>query len=403
MFKFIKVALLKGVSSIGGLVFIYLVSYYYGMAKVAELSILLSISLGISLFSRLGWDILSIKTLAYRFHSKMYEEARGIIGFFYLRTVALLCISNILVFIAWGEASVLILSILVTNCVFGASILKSSMHPHLSIIGEPGALLLGASLLIILDNNTNLHIEVIDSVLLSGFILNVLIIVCLYLKVGLGKLVANNVDFKEENKQSIWYFMIALNGYFANQGIIWISDSYGSKEIVAEIAIIIKLAVFVTFPLIVSNVIYNPKFSVEIENNDFAKLRSLFYESLRIISILTLPVCVVMVIFSSEILTLFNVDSELASIYLRLFCCSQLVNVLTGNAASVLNLSGNQNIVFIVQISSLLLSLLLSYMLSSYFGGYSVLISFSLTIALQNLVLLFYSLNYLNGNSRKTS
>jgi O-antigen/teichoic acid export membrane protein len=187
-----------------------------------------------------------------------------------------------------------------------------------------------------------------------------------------------------------------LSGQFA------VAQFLSSQEL-ALFAASQKASTIITFILIAVNVVVAPKFSKAFINGNLRELDKIALSSSKIIILLAVPIFFILSIFSESVLSLFgNEYIESKNVFLILLI-GQSINVVTGSVGYLLNMTGHEKDFRNVLLFSGPISILLSFLLTSYFGIIGAAIATAMAISLQNLLALivvkkrlgFNTLNFL--------
>ncbi|MFP3868037.1 MAG: oligosaccharide flippase family protein [Desulfobacteraceae bacterium] len=143
-----------------------------------------------------------------------------------------------------------------------------------------------------------------------------------------------------------WPFL----GIIVFQSILVLGDSpilalFRPPEEVAYYASAVKLATFVTLPILAINSVVPPFFVKFYERQKTEKLEHLACTTARWIYYLTLPMCLTIILLSSELLGFFGPGFRAARWGLIIMAIGQLLCSATGSVFYLLNMTGNQQVV----------------------------------------------------------
>ena len=131
--------------------------------------------------------------------------------------------------------------------------------------------------------------------------------------------------------------------YFIMQSIdVIILTAYEGFESIAYYSVAVKLATVTTLALMSVNIVIAPKIAEIYSSNDFKKLNKIINDSARIIFIISIPVLIILFVFSKAMLGLFGEHYVLARDALLLLLGGQLFSSLCGPGAVYLNMTGKQ-------------------------------------------------------------
>lgn len=175
---------------------------------------------------------------------------------------------------------------------------------------------------------------------------------------------------------------------FSDFIIIWVSSFllafYGDMSEFANYNVAQRVAILISFILIVSNSVYASKYAVLYHNKDFAGLNYIAQRSALIMTLFSVPVFILVVLFSKEIMSVFGVSYGDSVFYLVILSVAQLFNVVTGANGYILIMAGFnkefRNIVVFSAVFTVLLSVIFVY----FFGVYGTAVSTFLGVILKN-------------------
>ena len=162
---------------------------------------------------------------------------------------------------------------------------------------------------------------------------------------------------------------------------IWSSPSEVALFTAAQ-----RTAMLMIFVLTAINTVVAPKFAHLHKSQNYEELANVAYYSARLLSVVSLPILAVMVIFPKEILTLFGDEFDEAAIYLQILAIGQFITAITGSVGYLLSMSGNEKDLRNSSIISGLLVITLSLILVPKFNGLGAAIAVAISIAMQNLL-----------------
>ena len=151
-----------------------------------------------------------------------------------------------------------------------------------------------------------------------------------------------------------------------------------------------KLASLGMLVIISMNVVLAPKIAELYKLNNITELRKTIKNATRLVILLTLPVIVVMLVFSDCILGIFGdsfIQGKMAFIIITVgvFC-----NVITGNVDQILNMTNNQKVLRNNTIFSFVLNVILNYFLIPKYGIVGAAIASLFTNVIFNVICLFF-------------
>jgi O-antigen/teichoic acid export membrane protein len=157
--------------------------------------------------------------------------------------------------------------------------------------------------------------------------------------------------------------------YFIMQSIdIIILTIYEGFESIAYYSVAVKLATATALALMSVNIVIAPKIAEIYSTNDFNKLNKLINDSARIIFIISVPILIILFIFSDFALSLFGENYVIAREALLLLLAGQFFSSLCGPGAIYLNMTGKQKKLNTILILGLVINIILNLVLIPIYG-----------------------------------
>ncbi len=198
-------------------------------------------------------------------------------------------------------------------------------------------------------------------------------------------------DIKNIVERATPFMVVSIIGILnANYPIFIISNKLPIEN-AAYYAIALKLATINVFVLSAVNSVIAPKFSEYYNNNNIIELSKIAKNTTRIMVLLSVPIFLLIFIFSSEILEIFGseYDNEITVYCLKILALSQVINVSTGASSYLLQMTGFGKEYAKLFTINTLLSAICSYFMSIYFGLIGVVISIGIGIVALNVFSFF--------------
>lgn len=174
--------------------------------------------------------------------------------------------------------------------------------------------------------------------------------------------------FLQQRSVSSSFMLMTLVVYLQQLTIVWVLGVLISPEQLAVYKVSEKIAVTIGFFQSVIAAVYAPFFARYSNNRDFSGLRKSFYKSLAIGLSLAVPPLVVISLFSEEILSYFGEGFISGASVLVALSFAQVGNVIFGQPALALNMSGYEYLTRNIIVAVSLCSVPLAYWLSSHYG-----------------------------------
>lgn len=182
---------------------------------------------------------------------------------------------------------------------------------------------------------------------------------------------------------------ITISGLLMNQFAIFVLGVESEPAEVGIFNVAMRTSLVLTFVLLAANNILLPKFSEIISVGNKADLEKMARNSVTIMSLMVVPICFVIVLFSSQIMGWFGADFRSGAMALEIMAYGQLVNVLTGPAGDLLIMGGHERLTRFITILALLVNMLLCIVLIPNFGLEGAAVAVACSSVLQSLVCLF--------------
>lgn len=167
-------------------------------------------------------------------------------------------------------------------------------------------------------------------------------------------------------------------------GILTTEKQVGIYSIAAKVANL-------GFLIIVSiSTIISPKMAELYGRKDMSGFKILINNSTRLISLLTLPIVAIIIIFSSDILQLWGKEATQGSLALIIISVGVLISAVFGNVDQILNMSNNQHILQNITVCSLLVNVAFNFVLIPKYGIEGAAISSLITNISINVLCLYF-------------
>ena len=146
-----------------------------------------------------------------------------------------------------------------------------------------------------------------------------------------------------------------------------------------------RTAMLVTFVLMVVNMVVSPRFAKMWKDQDLAGMRRLAKWSTRGMIVMAAPVVLVMIVFPDNVMSFFGDGYEQAGFLLSIMAIGQFINVATGSVGYLLNMSGHEREYRQVMLITGPLSILISLVLTYFYGAEGAAVATALNVGMQNL------------------
>lgn len=147
-------------------------------------------------------------------------------------------------------------------------------------------------------------------------------------------------------------------------------------------SVAMRMMPFILIPFMAYNAIFSPIISSLYTNNKLNELETIYKIGSRWVISLTLPIFVLMVFFSKEIISIFGRGFSASQEVLIVLLIAQMVNVITGSAMHVLTMTGKPIYNLINSIIIFLLNIILCTVMINKFGAIGAAYALGITISI---------------------
>lgn len=187
-------------------------------------------------------------------------------------------------------------------------------------------------------------------------------------------------------------FIIVL----CNQCLLWLGQIvlgiYGTPAEVSNFAVAQRISMLVSFFLMAINLVVAPKYARLYNSNDLASLKKLVALTGRINVAITIPIVLIVILFSEAFFAYFGNGYDKASFALIILALGQLLNAITGSVGYLLSMTGHEKNMRNNSVVSALFMIVLSFTLIKFYGVNGAAIATAFSVALNNFLNL-YSVN----------
>jgi len=209
-----------------------------------------------------------------------------------------------------------------------------------------------------------------------------------------------NFKFNTSNEKLLSYKKIILNGLpMLFNGIMILLLNWtdvlmlGIMKSEKEVGIYnaaFKIGFMVLIIISTINIIIVPKISELFQEGKLIELKKLLNRSTQLITILTTPIVLFLIIFGKDILAQFGSDFIEGYIVLVIITLSSYFSSICGNVDQILNFTNNQSALLKINIFSLALNLLLNFFLIGDYGILGAAIASLISTIFLNTFCVFY-------------
>tara|TARA_B100000989_G_scaffold299042_1_gene292417 strand:+ start:2284 stop:3591 length:1308 start_codon:yes stop_codon:yes gene_type:complete len=212
---------------------------------------------------------------------------------------------------------------------------------------------------------------------------------------------SSNLDFSK-NKE-VFYTMLPFLIFIIMQMTIQYSSQiltgyYLDSKNVSLFVVIQRIAFSVAVIMIIFNQVLAPYISSSYKNNDINKLKKISYFCTRVSVMCSIPIIIIIMLFSRDILLFFGEEYIFASSGLQILLIFQILGVFAGNSIMILNMTGNEKDTRNILTFSALAGVILGIILIPSIGIIGAAISTGFAISAQNIIAAYFVYKRFNIN-----
>jgi O-antigen/teichoic acid export membrane protein len=155
-------------------------------------------------------------------------------------------------------------------------------------------------------------------------------------------------------------------------------------------SVALKLAAILGIPLMAMNGVMATKLAQYWKNGDHSATKSLVYRSSQIIFFCSVPIAILIVIFSEKILFLFGNEFGSGNLALMILVAGQLISALCVSVGNFLQMTGAEKVFQRIVMLSLVINAAFNYLLIPTYGMTGAAIASSISIASWNILAAAY-------------
>jgi O-antigen/teichoic acid export membrane protein len=197
--------------------------------------------------------------------------------------------------------------------------------------------------------------------------------------------------FRDWTGITLAFTVIANINLIMNQADVLMLGAMDGAVSVAVYATVRKISTFQLFILIGFNSYLAPRISEMLKHKNYEKLQILVNSITLYSSLLTFLIGIIIYAFRFSILNLFGNEFLIGSLPLLFLLIAQFINVLTGPVGQLLNMGGHHRTALKCGIFSAGLNLALNYMWIPSYGLMGAAIASSISIVLNNLLMMYFA------------
>jgi len=377
---------IKILTVILGLITNYIIANYYGAEVIGTLAFLMSIMTIASMITLMGMDVSVLRLIPPLLVQKKFSRIRDIIKIKFIFIMSLSVIVSILIYfssslitdVIFNKPNLTVLISLISYFIFFQVVGKFTISTIRALKNIKAFLILQflpsiINLLILLSITIsfyNLYNPIYSQITTQVIIA---IISLLFLRKHLNSYKADNcredtISLKEIVAISFPMFLTSAMQMVVLQTDILMLSSMSTLTNVGIYSIVMKLALLTSFIINSVNTIVAPKFSELYYNNQLNELKKVSKKSTKLVFFATIPVTIVLILFSDKLLSIFGDKFIAGSFALILLAIGQLVNAMAGSVGYFLNMTGHQKTLNKIVLFGALCNVILNILLIPNYG-----------------------------------
>ena len=195
---------------------------------------------------------------------------------------------------------------------------------------------------------------------------------------------------KELLKTASPFFVSGFLMYLLNWTSIIILGLMVNQKELGIYNIAFKIANLGMLIIVSISTIITPKIAQLYGENNFEELKKTIQAATRLVSILTIPAVIIIIVFNKMILSFFSPEAIVGGNALIILILGILINAMAGNGDQILNMTNNQNILRNIILICFISNVLLCIVLISFYGILGAAIASLFTNLLLNILCVYY-------------
>ena len=225
------------------------------------------------------------------------------------------------------------------------------------------------------------------------FVISTAVVYLFLFNKNFPKSAAHNFSSTEILRASYPMALSAISYFLMQSTDVLFISAYDTFESVAYYSIAVKLATVTALALISVNIVIAPKIASIYNDKNFSQLKLILKKATRISVVISLPIIILLLLFSEYVLSTFGSNYILAKNALWILLIAQFFNSITGPSALYLNMTGRQKKLNVILVISLLINVVLNIILVPDFGMLGAAISTTTSFVISKILasaLVFY-------------
>ncbi|PWV58442.1 oligosaccharide flippase family protein [Plasticicumulans acidivorans] len=186
-------------------------------------------------------------------------------------------------------------------------------------------------------------------------------------------------------------FFISVSQALLNSAPAVLAGMLTSPVDTAVFSVALRTALLTSFVYLSAETIMAPKLAALFASGNIEKANKFANRASLVLSFVSMPVFLIIVIFSKSIMGMFGKDFSDGSLLLIIISCGQFVNFATGFSSSYLFMIGAETIVRNVMVLSATVFFVCSLLMGYWYGVLGIAVSLAIVIAGQNIYLSIYA------------
>ncbi len=355
----------------------------------------------------LGVDTLLVKKVPVYDTAKRYSELKGIIYFSIafsifgsiviagISTKLIGLVSNIEKEISTNWFLICFLSLIILSLLLlTQAILQGLRKLTLSQIGEkifkPLLLLTIIAIYILLKERITLAKLIWLNIIVLGV---TLVIAVIFLKGAIAfdlRKIKPKYDFINWTNSTMSFFFMSVLYILNSRVDIFLLGLFRGNDEVGIYNIVLKISEVLSLVLVIINYVLAPFITKLFENGELIKLQQLITRSAQAILLFSLPLLIIIILFSKNILVFFGVDFLNGQEALFILCVGQLFNILCGSVGLLLLMTGNQKYSITSLIVGVCVNIVLNIVLTPMYGMVGTAIATAASLSIWNCITYFF-------------
>ncbi len=191
-------------------------------------------------------------------------------------------------------------------------------------------------------------------------------------------------------------FYNSVVAFISAQALSFIITITLPSEDVGAYNILLSISALTTFLLVNLNKVFAPAISKLYHEGNFSELNRLYQKTTFLINFLTIPLVVIITVFSDEILALYTNEMLEYKKYLFFMLLGGMLSLAAGSSGTLMIMAGLEKQNLLIQIIRAFLLIVLSFLLIPIYGMASVVLLYVLFMLFVNVCQLFYIKSVVN-------